>query len=59
MDLFAQIFGMTLMVLGTLTVVVSIGALIYYNLFWVRRKKGAPGGQPGPASDQQSGDATA
>ena len=59
MDLFAQIFGMTLMVLGTLTVVVSIGALIYYNLFWVRRKKGTPGGQPGTASDQQSGDAPA
>ena len=59
MELFAQILGMTLIVLGLLAVVGGVGALIYYNLLRPGRKKNAlsePAIHPGVASDEQSGD---
>ena len=53
MDLFAQILGMTLIVLGLLTVVISLGALFYVNVWpGLKEDRANPPGSGAAASEQ-------
>lgn len=58
MELFSQILGMTLIVLGLLTVVISLGALFYVNV-WPGLKDNRPNppgsGTGAAANDQPDG----
>ena len=56
MDLFAQILGMTLIVLGLLTVVISLGALFYVNVWpGLKEDRANPPGSGAAASEQPDG----
>lgn len=53
MELFAQILGMTLIVLGLLTVVISLGALFYVNVWpGLKDNRANPPGAGAAANEQ-------
>ena len=55
MELFSQILGMTLIVLGLLTVVISLGALFYVNVWpGLKDNRANPSGSgTGAAANEQ------
>ena len=56
MDLFAQILGMTLIVLGLLTVVIGLGALFYINVWpGLKEDRANPPVAGAAASEQTDG----
>ena len=56
MDLFAQILGMTLIVLGLLGVVIGIGGLFYVNVWpGLKEDRANPRGAGAAANEQPDG----